>query len=634
MRISFAGFLLLCANALAVPAAHSTTVFERADFLLSESEVPPGDDAPWQPVKLPHEWRHTEGAKPGLGWYRIRFRVTQMPQTVQAVNVAQWRSKWFDFYLNGQLIGGSRDAVLYPAPPRPGLLTRVFAALDWMSSAGGEVGIGAPVYLTFPPSFLRAGENLLYARMQAYLPLQGLGRVVFGDARSVIKFANHSREFAVFAVRAFLAMAFAAGLITLFMWRARPSDRVMLWFSVACLSWAFAGACALANVAWGAGRGWDIYFPFSHVPLRYLNWGLAVPGAILAMRIAGLRWRAFEILLWVFLAFELLAGLPTMYFDIANAVLLCAAAAVILIYSPRPLRWSHGINVAALLSMALLMLYEVFRYLDWVDVESPSFRPYHVPVMLLAIGAAIFERHVLAVRQAERNNIELQGLVQQKALEIESHHAERQEVTRQQALVQERQRILADMHDGLGGSLLALLTAVQTGHIDRKHLEQQVKDALRELRIAIDALQPVEGDLATVLGNLRQRLEPMIHAAGATLSWDVGELPPVEALDAAAVFSVQRVVLEAITNAVRHSGARHIRLAAHAAGSDTIRINIEDDGHGYQPEAAKGYGIESMRSRAQKLGGSIDIVSAPSSGTSVRLLIPCRVATVSQPRAA
>ena len=116
----------------------------------------------------------------------------------------------------------------------------------------------------------------------------------------------------------------------------------------------------------------------------------------------------------------------------------------------------------------------------------------------------------------------------------------------------ERQRILADMHDGVGACLMGLLRHVQTGRADRASIEQRVQEALQEMRLAVDALQPREGDLAAVLGSLRYRLDDMIRSSGVTLAWDVDELPEVAELTPTAVFCVQRILLEAITNALKH----------------------------------------------------------------------------------
>jgi hypothetical protein len=150
-----------------------------------------------------------------------------------------------------------------------------------------------------------------------------------------------------------------------------------------------------------------------------------------------------------------------------------------------------------------------------------------------------------------------------------------------------------------------------------------VQEALQEMRIAVDALQPREGDLASVLGSLRYRLDAMIEATGVRLQWDIAELPAVRNLTPVVVFGIQRILLEAISNVLKHSGARNLRVAARALEPDRIEIRVEDDGHGIDPTApASGQGIRNMRARAERMGARLDIERPSAGGTSVRLLLP------------
>ena len=574
-----------------------TTVFTQAEFVLDSRARPPGDEAAWQTVTLPHRWDETHGDAIGRGWYRIRVDFAEAPRATQAVVIGHVRSLSIEFFVNGTLVGSSRDSV------------------------GGDVGLGRVLRLSMPASLFHPGENVIHARVQVIDPLQGLGRVHFGHAWTLRSVADTLST--LNSQRLFLAMALAAGLISLFVWFARRTDRVMLWFAIATLSWGLVGALSTA---------------FSHhvdaevdeVLATYLTYGLTVPAAILALRTVDLRWPKLEAVLWAFMAGQVLhlywavPAAPTgvmCVLDSVNAALLIAAAAIILFAPGRRLGWAHRVEAAALVAMALMMLHEVLRYFAWVDVENVVMRLYHVPVMLVAIGAAIFERHASAVRQGERSNIALQALVDAKARELEASHAERQ-----QALALERQRILADMHDGVGASLVGLQHYARSGQVDAKIVEQRAQEAMQELRIAIDALEPAEGDLGAVLGNLRYRMEPLVESTGAHLAWEVGELPPVEALEPTAVFSIQRILLEAISNAVQHSGARHIRLSARPHG-DRIEIQVADDGTGYEtPAGHHGMGLGTMRARAQKLGAALEIASRRGEGTTVSLTIPCQLA--------
>ena len=80
------------------------------------------------------------------------------------------------------------------------------------------------------------------------------------------------------------------------------------------------------------------------------------------------------------------------------------------------------------------------------------------------------------------------------------------------SLTPERRRILADLHDGLGATLIGLLRHMQSGEVDRSSIERLVQEALREMRIAIDTLWPYEDRLDTALGNLRSRIDAAIRA--------------------------------------------------------------------------------------------------------------------------
>ena len=98
--------------------------------------------------------------------------------------------------------------------------------------------------------------------------------------------------------------------------------------------------------------------------------------------------------------------------------------------------------------------------------------------------------------------------------------------------------------------------------LPRQVLRDQVGTALDELRMAVDALQPVHGDLTTVLATLRYRLRPRLEAAGIAIDWQVDELPPIEGLTPTTVLQIQRVLQEAFTNAMRHAQAQRLWVRA------------------------------------------------------------------------
>jgi len=596
------------------PAAHRDAVaapppvvaIESADFLLSGKASPPEDSDAWRPVTLPDDWRRLGPDFRGQGWYRMRFDVPAGTARPLAVYLRHTRSRQVEFFVNGALLG---------------------AAADLYGSAAQATGY--PVLLAIPPALLRPGANVLHVRMVARVPMNpaaGLGRVTVGEIAAIRSISARDANMTSAAYRMFTAAMLAAGLIALFLWFARRADRVMLWFGIICLSWAVLNAIS------------TFYFrdPEASVLLRqavrqYVNYGLPVPAVVLCLRTVGLRWPRTEAVLWAYFAFLLTfpAWMPSSLLDWAwtwiraTGPLLClGGACVVLARAPRPLTWSFWAEALAMVAMALAFSFDLAREAGWLPLDSHNLRPYHVPALLMAFGAAIFERHVATIWRAERTREELERRVAEKTLEIESYHAERQEALRQHALAVERQRIITDMHDGLGASLVGLLRYVQATGADPR-IEQRVKEALQELRIAIDALEPVEGDLASVLGNLRYRLQPLIEPTGIRLDWSIAELPRVEHLEPSAVFAIQRIVLEAITNSIKHAGAHRVQLSARARIDGMLEIRIADDGRGFDAALpTAGLGLASMRTRAERMGAHLDVSSAPGAGTTVCLLLP------------
>lgn len=579
--------------------------FEQAEFFESEAPFPPNEAAPWRPVALPDEWqRHTGATK--IGWYRMKFVLGRAPSGLQSIMVRHLRAYDIAIFVNGKLVGTARDN---------------------QSLTGSQIGggLGIAIRHNVLADMLRAGENVIHVRMEASSHpalFHGLGRVYFGDARPVRQIYNRSNELGFAAKRNFIFMALAAGLIALFMWLARRSDRVMFWFSMTCLTWGTAG---VAYLMWR----WSDWTQISNLLYFYTIYGLVVPTLILSLRTVDLKWPRIETSLWLFFAVELTYPLwahnaPSVHilWNVTNSGLLLGAVGVVLYSAPRPMRWPLKLQAVALATMAAVMSYEIARYFGWVDVESPEIRHFHVPLMLVAMGALCFDRYARAIRLAERATVELEQSVAEKTREIEMNYARVEEAVRESVLAQERRHILADMHDGLGKSLVSVLRNIDGGRVERANIERRVQGALQEMRIAIDALQPHGGDLSAVLGGLRDRIDGLLAGSDVRLIWLVDELPQVGALYPATVFSLQRIVLESIDNVLMHAGASEIRFAARAREDGDIEIRVEDDGRGFELQhAPAGTDLDNMRARAKRIGARFSVDTRPGAGTIVRLII-------------
>ncbi|GGU00122.1 sensor histidine kinase [Streptomyces coeruleorubidus] len=208
--------------------------------------------------------------------------------------------------------------------------------------------------------------------------------------------------------------------------------------------------------------------------------------------------------------------------------------------------------------------------------------------------------------------------------------AERAEAARRRADA-ERLRIAQELHDVLAHSIsvinvqagvgLALLDSdPEQARTALTTIKAQSKEALGEVRQVLDTLR-APGDAPRAPAPGLDRLPELVEqAASAGLTVDVEGAPPrlAPGTDLAAF----RIVQEALTNVVRHSGSRHARVRL-AHDADVLRLRVDDDGPATGADAGgSGNGLAGMRERAAALGGTIEAGPRPDGGFRVLAVLP------------
>lgn len=263
--------------------------------------------------------------------------------------------------------------------------------------------------------------------------------------------------------------------------------------------------------------------------------------------------------------------------------------------------------------------------------EALRWAPYMGMCALLSVVVAVYVRVSAAFHLEAHHKQELRAQVEAQRLELERLHARERARDRDEAVQSERARIVRDMHDGLGSQLVGMLSAVEAEQVSHTELVEELHEALSQLRMTIDSLDPVADDLAGILGQLRYRLDARMRRAGFVLHWEVGAMPVTQQLSAAAVSHVQRMLYEIFSNVIRHSQAAHVWVqASQRDGHSTVVVR--DDGVGFVPPASAGAGDASRRSggrgmrhlalRAEQIGAHVQVDSAPGQGTCVCLTLP------------
>ena len=191
----------------------------------------------------------------------------------------------------------------------------------------------------------------------------------------------------------------------------------------------------------------------------------------------------------------------------------------------------------------------------------------------------------------------------------------------------ERRRLRRDLHDGLGPTLAAI--RLKAGLAAREvppdstargllgEIDTEVTTSLADVRRLVEALRPPALDELGLLGAVRSRAAAL---AGA-MEIDVAGSDPSGPLPAAIETAAYRMVVEAMTNAVRHSGGMRCTVSI-LIGDDAVELSVRDDGNGLKPDGTPGVGLRSMRERAAEVGGTLSIQSPPKGGTVITARLP------------
>jgi signal transduction histidine kinase len=184
----------------------------------------------------------------------------------------------------------------------------------------------------------------------------------------------------------------------------------------------------------------------------------------------------------------------------------------------------------------------------------------------------------------------------------------------------ERKRIAADLHDDLGAKLL---TIVHTSESER--ISTLAREALEEMRLSVRGLTGKPVRLIDALGDWRAEVISRLGQAGIEADWSSphDELP--QTLSARAFVQTTRILREAVSNVIKHSGATRCSLSCDIAEGDVV-IVVSDNGGGIPLELDgrldRGHGMASMKHRARQLHGQCLVESGPGYGTVIRLTLP------------
>ncbi|WJW76445.1 7TM diverse intracellular signaling domain-containing protein [Thiohalobacter sp. IOR34] len=581
-------------------------------FIDTDAGSPPDPSAAgWRRITLPDDWfrNHRDDGFPA--WYRFEFEAAPSaipPSEHWAIYLPAINTNG-EIWLNGEKIGdGGR---------MEGIVAR-----NWHR----------PLYFPISRGQLREGINHLSVRFQPKRSGFGYLWPIHVGPDSVLQPAWESKLFfkqTLIGVSALLLAAFAIFLAII--WLLRREETLYAWFSAACLAWSFfvfdmyVRHPPFPERLWDtlvfSGVGWMVifmalffhrFYGISRPRLERLALILGALGTV-ALYLSGDRhFHVFSSYVW-------------------DNLLIAFSLYLIWVILRQSFRQPTADNWLLSLAASIVMAFgghDNLTQMGVIGLDHTHLLPYGAPFLVGVLIWTLAKRFTRALREAEALNLELDRRVADKHRQLEAYYARIRQVENEKILAEERGRIMRDMHDGTGGHLVSALALVERDEPDHAVLKETLQEALDDVRLMIDSLDPVDEDLLAVLGMFRSRIDARLRYSGISIEWKVRELPLMPDLGPEKVLQLMRILQEVVTNVVKHSDATVItfRTSLHdGTKGRSACIEICDDGRGMNGMPREGRGIPNMFHRATDIGARLEIDSAPGEGTCVRLFLPLPV---------
>ena len=282
--------------------------------------------------------------------------------------------------------------------------------------------------------------------------------------------------------------------------------------------------------------------------------------------------------------------------------------------------------------VAVFAVFDLMIVLEFRPLYKGQLLHFAAPFILLSFAWILLQRFVKTLEVSEKYNLELKALnqdlenrVEARGRKIRQSYETIRLLGQEQILLNERSRIMRDMHDGIGVYLTSMLRHLERDTIDKKQLSESAQNALNDLRLMIDSLGRASTDLPAMLGMFRARISVALKACGIELVWHVEELPPVKDFGPERALNLLRILQEAFTNALKHSEANSILLSAYSEPFGDkpclIKIEIVDNGKGFNSANANGNGLKNMQYRARKIKADLHIDTSKE-GTRLTIILP------------
>lgn len=564
----------------------------------SAAAAPPADAAlDWTPVTLPDQWQRRWPDHDGAVWYRLDWQLDCI-DPAQPIALSLYSMVLAgEVYLNQDLLW--RDKHLQEPLSR-----------SW----------NLPRYTLLPASALRTGLNHIWVRVHGLAAqTPGLGEVRLGDPAAVRPWYEAQQWSQRTLITVNLVVSGVLGTLFLCAWLLRRRHTVYGWYAFNCACWVLFTANMLLTEAWP--------FPGTMAMAR-TNLLLFVlfcsSYCLFTWRFGEQHFPRLERALWG------LTGLGCAYALLVPAAWLSNASPVTPLFALialantlqfpfhawRTRKLMHSIYAGCLLLFMLAGTHDMGLLYQWWS-GSPL-TPYSALLTMVALSVTLGREVTRNMQRIENFNQELTDTVARACDELAQTLEREHALALRHLRLEERLQLSHDLHDSLGGSLVRSIAYVEQA--SQPLANAQMLSMLKLMRDDLRQLIDHSGHTETPAtpgawaAPLRHRFTGLFDALDIRSDW----LIPAhwqQRPSALQCLGLTRVVEEALTNVLKHSGATQVRVELLQPQPQRLQLRVRDNGVGFDVPGVQqhglGVGMRSMRARLERFHGTLQIQSAP-----------------------
>ncbi|MGX5698308.1 ATP-binding protein [Acinetobacter kookii] len=559
----------------------------------------------WESVDLPDQWNKRWPNYNGGVWYKIQWSWSCQNQARLAEPIAfliHYINSAGAVYLNGDLLW--KDKHLQEPLSK-----------SW----------NMPRYWVLPIAGLNSGENeiLIYVNGLAFQS-PGIGQISFNNVQNIYESYQSQvwNRRTLFLINLILSITF--GVICFVIWLLRRKESTFGWFALSSFLWVLFISNILSTetfpypnvlIAAQANLAFFVLYVLSFCIylFRFIQKCFIKVetffGGMTGLIIAGIFLTPQQSVSWVFgLIFLIYVGVL-----LSGYLYVCYQA----IQSKR----TDYIFLAICLSaIVIFMIFDLLLLSGEIVTDIRPLSPYTGPVITFFMVIILGSRLARNVKKIETFNAQLEMKVQQVSNDLSSSLNEKHQLELKNVKLQERINLSHDLHDGLGASLVRSMILVDqsTHNISNKQFLSMLKLLRDDLRQIIDSGSSADNKIPVSpvlwVAPVRHRFSQLMDELDIRSKW----IFPHEwqaVPSALQCLTLIRVLEESLTNIIKHSQAKQVKIAMVYIRENQFILSVEDDGVGFDADSVVqqglSIGMRSMKMRLERIGAELKLSSEP-----------------------